>query len=75
MSLPGLGLPGSITPMRSTEIYKTDLGHIYPGLSVVDKFHPQNSNFPNPSYEQIIGFEGQQFKDFNNTLVPKTPIK
>ena len=59
-------------PMKPTEAIRTPLDNVYPGLRIVDKFHPPGVNYPDPSHEQIAGIKGQS--GVVTTLIGKRPI-
>lgn len=50
-----------ISPMRSTERFVTPMENIYPGLRIVEKFHPPSPKYADPSYEVIAGLKGGGF--------------
>jgi hypothetical protein len=59
-----------ITPMKSTEVFSTNLDDILPGLRSVDKFHAPNlPTFPYPSHEQIFSIKGIDQDDLPDYLV------
>lgn len=61
-----------IRPMNPTEVFKTPLDSVYPGLRIVDKFHPPNETFPNPSFSEIAGIRG--LRDIYTPLIDRRPI-
>ena len=58
--------------MKPTEPIITSLDAIYPGLRIVDKFHPPSTKFPQTSYSEIAGIKGMS--GVQKTLIEKRSI-
>lgn len=54
-----LGQNQPLRPMKQTETVVTRIDEVYPGLRIIDKFHPPGNNYLDASYQQIVGIKGQ----------------
>ncbi len=52
--------------MKSTEVTSINLDSVYPGLRVVDKFHPPGGGYSDASYESFAAIKGS--KDITTDL-------
>jgi len=64
-------MSGNFRPMKSTEKNVTRLDNIYPGLRIIEKYHPPGKGYPDASAELIAGIK----KGGSVNLNKKGPIK
>ena len=56
--------------IKPTEVFPINLDNVYPGLLIINKFHPLNNPFSDASFEQLAGIK----KGGKNNLIRKTSI-
>lgn len=61
----GPSLGTGLRPMRSTEIFTTRLDDIEPDLRLVEKFHPIDKGYKDPSYQDLYGIKGTNLSWMN----------
>lgn len=68
--------PIEIRPIRSTETFSLKLDYVYPGLRLVDKFHPPKLGYLDIDYKEVFGLKSAKMNtDLIDNLLFKKKIK